>query len=183
MAVAGGDKSPMLIQTVQEVDHYLDQIRKSAASAHAWIAAQSGDPLDLLRRLKFDEVGFHPIEDRPLNLVEQINQTWTYAVALEATRQLLHLHSEAGGYRLAPGAHGSMPLDIMSVKSELVGAETFATVDHRNNRKLERDLKKMAERPEQYRYVFFASPDFPRTERVVQFERDGVRVWSVRVGN
>jgi hypothetical protein len=38
-----------------------------------------------------------------LNLVEQINQTWTYLVALAAAKQLLTLHPEAGGYRLAPG--------------------------------------------------------------------------------
>jgi hypothetical protein len=30
---------------------------------------------DLLRRMKFDPVGYHPIEGQPLNFVEQINQT------------------------------------------------------------------------------------------------------------
>src|SRR5271156_7229809 len=107
--------------------------RASAARAQSWIAAQSGDPLDLLRRMKFEPVGFHPIEDRPLNVVEQINQTWTYAVALSATRVLLELHPEAGGFKVAPGAHMALPLDIMSEEPGLVGAETFAAVHPRNN--------------------------------------------------
>ena len=65
------------VWTIGDVERHLAAIRASAARAQGWIAAQSGDPLDLLRRMKFEPVGFHPIEDRPLNVIEQINQTWT----------------------------------------------------------------------------------------------------------
>jgi hypothetical protein len=126
-------------------------------------------------------VGFHPVEDRPLNLVEQINQTWTFAVALAAARQLLVLHPDAGGFHLAPGAHASLALDIMSEVEGLVGAESFAAVDPRNNDKLKDDLTKLALRSETHRYVFFMSPKFPGNERHAQFERDGIQVWSVDV--
>jgi hypothetical protein len=74
--------------------------------------------------MKFEMVGTHPVDGHALNLVEQINQTWTYMVALAAARQLLVLHPEAGGYRLAPGAHAAAPLDIMREAEGLVGAET-----------------------------------------------------------
>ena len=120
------------VQTNADVDRYMDQLRASAVGAQEWLAAQSGDPLDLLRRMKFDAIGRHPIEDRPLNFVEQINQTWTFAVALAAARQLLGLHPDVGGFRLAPGAHASLPLDIMSEAEGQVGAETFAAVSPRN---------------------------------------------------
>jgi hypothetical protein len=60
----------------------------------AWIAKQTGDPLLMLRQMKFQAVGYRPIDGRPLNLVEQINQTWTYLVALAAAKQLLALHPE-----------------------------------------------------------------------------------------
>jgi hypothetical protein len=69
------------VQTVADVDRYMDQLRASARRAQKWLAAQSGDPLDLLRCMKFDAVGFHPVADRPLNFIEQVNQTWTFAVA------------------------------------------------------------------------------------------------------
>jgi hypothetical protein len=171
----------MLVRTAEDIDRYLGLISQAAANVRTWFAGQTGDPLDMLRQMKFETVGFHPIEGHPLNLVEQINQTWTYTVALAAARQLLVLHPEAGGYQLAPGAYASAPLDIMSVAASLVGAETFAAVDPRNNRKLEMDLAKMAARPEQHRYVFFLSPKFPGAQRLAQFERDGVEVWSVDV--
>jgi len=171
----------LTIQTNADVDRYMDQVRASARRVRDWVAAQSGDPLDLLQRMKFDPIGYHPIEDRPLNFIEQVNQTWTFAVALAATRQLLALHPNVGGFRLAPGAHASIPLDIMSEAEGQVGAETFAAVSPRNNGKLAADRAKLALRSEKHRYVFFMSPQFPNAERLPQFERDGVQVWSVAI--
>jgi hypothetical protein len=171
----------LTVQTVADVDRHMDQLRASARRVRDWVAAQSGDPLDLLRRMKFDPVGYHPIEDRSLSFIEQINQTWTFAVALAAARQLLALHPDVGGFRLAPGAHASIPLDIMSEAEGQVGAEIFAAVSLRNNGKLAADLAKMAQRREIHCYVFFLSPQFPKAERLPQFERDGVQVWSVTV--
>jgi hypothetical protein len=171
----------LVVRGTDDVDRYMDQLRASARRVRDWIVTQSGDPLDLLRRMKFDPIGCHPIEDRPLNLVEQINQTWTFAAALAAARRLLDLHPDVSGFRLAPGAHASLPLDIMSEMEGQVGAETFAAVSPHNNGKLAMDLEKMAGRAEQHRYVFFMSPQYPKPERLSEFERDGVQVWSVAV--
>lgn len=171
----------MLVRSVEDIDNHLNRVRRSAAEARAWLTSQTGDPMDFLRRMKFDPVGSHPIEGHPLNMVEQINQTWTYVVALAAARQLLQLHPDAGGFYLAPGAHASKPLDIMSDIDGMVGAETFAAVNPVNNRKLALDLVKMAARTEQHRYIFFMSPKFPGTQRLPLFEREGVQVWSVDI--
>jgi hypothetical protein len=172
----------VLVRTPEDIDGYLGQIAETAAKVRSWFAGHTGDPLDMLRQMKFETVGFHPIEGHALNLVEQINQTWTYAVALAAARQLLTLHPNAGGFRLAPGAYASEELDIMSEAAGLVGAETFAAVDPRNNRKLALDLAKMAGRSEQHRYVFFFSPKYPGAQRREVLERAGtVQVWSVDV--
>jgi hypothetical protein len=59
----------------------------------------------------------------------------------------------------------------MSMSAGLVSAETFAAVDPGNNRKLTKDLEKLACRPERHRYVFFMSPKFPGVRRLPQFER------------
>lgn len=171
----------MLVCSVSDADALMERVRRSAANVHDWVASQTGDPLDMLERMKFEPVGFHPIEGYALNLVEQINQTWTFAVAIAAARQLLSLHPEAGGFHLAPGAHAARALDVMSVAENLVGAETCAVVDPRNNGKLDKDLAKLAARPETHRYAFFMCPKFPGNERRAQFERDGVQVWSVHV--
>ena len=175
------NKDGTTIRSVEDADRLMGLIRASAARVHDWVAAQTGDPLEMLRRMKFDPVGFNPVEDRPLNLVEQINQTWTYAVAIAATRQLLLLHPEAGGFHLAPGASASRELDIMSDAVGLVGAETFAAVDPKNNDKLKDDLAKLAARTETHRHVFFLSPRYPGNSRRPQLERAAVQIWSVDV--
>ena len=58
---------------------------------------------------------------------------------------------------------------------------SFAAVHPRNNNKLPKDLAKMAQRPEQYRYVFFSSPGFPGVKHLTQLGLPGVEVWSVDV--
>lgn len=167
------------IKTHDDIDRYVATVHAAAAKTHAWICAHAGAPMDLLRSMKFETIGFHPIGDHALNVVEQINQTFTYAVALAAARELLVRHPEAGGFKLAPGAHMSQPLDIMSEAEGMVGAETFAAVSPNNNGKLAGDLKKLAGCSAQHRYVFFASPRFPGTARLPHLEQDGIEVWSV----
>ena len=76
----------------------MEHLRKSAADVRSWMAAYRGDPFDLLRKMKFEQIGRHPVEDRSLNLIEQVNQTWTYAVALAAASKLLELHPDADGF-------------------------------------------------------------------------------------
>ncbi len=171
----------MLIRIPADIDAQIAVVRDAAAVTAEWLARPRADPLALLRYLKFDPAGRHPVEPRPLNIIEQVNQTWTYLAALAGTRELLRLHPEAGGFRLAPGAHAAQPLDVMSVVPGLVGAETFAAVTPDSNKKLARDLAKLAGRSETFRYVFFISPAYPGSRRRHELERDGVQVWSVDV--
>lgn len=174
------EEGPVLtIKSAADAERYLNLLKASAARAQTWLLSQSAEPLALLSRMKFDAVGVHPVEGRPLNIVEQINQTWTYAVAIAAAKQLMLLHPEAGGYLLAPGAHAKTPLDVMSIVPGLVGAETFAAVKPSNNRKLAKDLAKLQSRPERFRYIFFMSPSYPSTSRVPKLEKFGIEVWSV----
>ena len=171
----------LVVRNAAEVDELTGQVRASATKLQAWITSFGGDGIGLLRALKFDQVGFHPLGGHPLNAIEQVNQIWTYLAALSAVQVLFELHPDAGSFSIAPGAHAAQPLDVMSEVEGLVGAETFAAVDPRNNRKLAKDLVKLAGRAELHRYVFFASPIFPGTVRREQLERGGVQVWSVDV--
>ncbi len=167
------------VRSIEEAEERLEKLEQSATRTAAWVSAYSGSPLDLIRHMKFDLVGFHPITHSRLNVIEQVNQTWTYAVALLAAKKLFELHPDARAFHLAPGAHASQPLDVMSDVAGLVGAETFAAVRPQNNQKLAKDLKKLAASAEQHRYVFFMSPLFPGTRRLERFEREGIQVWSV----
>lgn len=44
-----------------------------------------------------------------------------------------------------------------------------------------RDLKKLANRAERYRYVFFVLPRYPNTTRLPRLKRDVIEVRSVEV--
>jgi hypothetical protein len=171
----------LLVHYAAEADELAGQVRASATKLQFWIASFCGDGIGLLRALEFDQVGFHPLDGQALNAIEQVNQIWTYLAALSAVGVLFGLHPDAGSFTIAPGAHAAQPLDVMSEVEGLVDAETFAAVDPRNNRKLAKDLVKLAGPAEQHRYVFFASPMFPGTTRLPQLERGGVHMWSVDV--
>ena len=164
-----------------DIDRYMDRVRDAASRIQKWMATQDGDALNLLWRIKFETSGLHPIFGHPLNIIEQINQTWTFIVALCAARHLLEMHPDAGGFVLAPGAHAALDLDIMSKAPGLVGAEAFAAVNLGNNDKLKTDLRKLAGRTERHRYLFFMSPRFPGFKRLPQLEQGGIQVWSVDV--
>jgi hypothetical protein len=167
------------VRTAEEIDAALSTVGATAAHARAALRALPDNLLVALMQLKFDPVGAHPLGMRPLNVVEQINQTFTYLVALRAARLLLGWHPDAHGLQLAPGAHGPKgSLDIESLTPGLVGAKTFAAVGPENNKKLRTDLAKLADRPEPHRHVFFMSPVLPDAERRPELETGGVQVWS-----
>jgi hypothetical protein len=167
------------IANAEDVNQWLNTIVRSAENTLRAFQELVQDPMEALYRMKFDKIGFHPVDHRPLNLVEQINQTWTFVTALRAARALLEWHPTAGALLLAPGAHASQPLDIMSEMPGLIGAETFAATTPESNTKIGRDLRKMSLRPESHRYIFFMSPAYPQQQRVDRYCRNGVMVWSV----
>lgn len=169
----------MLIRSVSEARFQLSEIEVAALGPYEEMQGHRDGPLDWMYRMKFLPIGRHPIGGHALNAVEQINQTWSWIAALKAVELLLPMHPNAGGYALAPDARMSQALDIMSVEPGLVGAEVFAAVHPRNNRKLAKDLSKLVLRSEQHRYVFFLSPAFPVAGRQPQLESDGVQVWAL----
>lgn len=170
----------LTIQSIDEIAPHRAAVAESARRAADAIHSLSGDGIDLLRRMKFELLGFHPLESRRLNLIEQVNQTFTYLVSLEAVRILLELHPEAGGFRLNLGV--SAGSDVESVDRKLVAAEVFAAVTPRNNRKLTKDIAKVAGSPARHRYVFFYAPGY-EAGRQVRLESSAcdVQVWAVEL--
>ena len=172
------------ILTVAEIGPLLDRVHAAAGrttQAIGRLIASEPDGIEILRQMKFTEMAWHPVDDRPLNLIEQLNQTWTYLVTLKALPFLFERHPAAGGFQLNLGTASGT--DIESVVPNLVAAEVFAAVHPSNNRKLSKDLKKLAlDCPDaQSRYVFFGAPGF-RHERQHKLETvEGIEVWGIDV--
>jgi hypothetical protein len=83
------------ILAIAEIDPLLERVRSAAArttQAITRLMESEQDGIEILRQMKFTEMAWHPVDDRPLNLIEQLNQTWTYLVTLKALPFLFERH-------------------------------------------------------------------------------------------
>jgi len=109
--------------------------------------------------MKFEEIGCDPLDtSRKLNLIEQVNQTFTYMASLKAAEYLLNHHPELKSLTLNLGTRSGW--DIEADETGGLVAEVFAAVHPGNNRKLDKDIQKVAAAEAEYRYVFFMCPGF-----------------------
>jgi hypothetical protein len=115
-----------------------------------------GDAIRLLAAIKFNKIGRDPLHPgRALNLIEQVNQTFTALVSVRAVDYLFAHHPHAAPFRVNLGtARGS---DIESLDGS-VAAEVFAATHPASNQKLKKDIAKVRAVPARYRYVFFYCP-------------------------
>ena len=135
-----------------------DEIR--LASEHALstlrLLVEQNDALRVLEAVKFDRIGRDPLDPtRPLNLIEQVNQTFTALVSVRAVEYLFDHHPEAAPFRVNLGtAAGS---DIESLEGSVV-AEVFSATHPASNQKLKKDIAKVGAVSAKHRYVFFHCP-------------------------
>lgn len=168
-----------VIHTVDEADALNAALSKSAKHALEQLGRQlqESSGLDVLANIKFRRIGCDPLDTgRPLNLIEQVNQTFTYMASVRAVKKLLELHPTLAPFTLNLGtASGS---DIESCCGAL-SAEVFAAVSTSSNRKLANDLKKVSQTSAKFKFVFFMCPEIgpgrqPKLERGTDVE-----IWSV----
>jgi len=139
---------------------------------------QRSDGLSIMAALKFEQVGHDPLDaSRRLNLIEQLNQTFTYLVALKAAEFLFARHSEVSALDLNLGNVSGW--DIESVENDVLVAEVFAAVNPANNQKLRKDIDKVRDAPHRYRYVVFMSPEHREGPHAHAAAGEDVTVWSL----
>jgi hypothetical protein len=170
------------VKTAEDVDKLAQSIRVAAdgtVRALRDILSNEGDNLQVLRMMKFEEIGHHPTEPRRLNIIEQVNQTFTYLVTVEAARVLMVRHPEALGLRINLGTAAGF--DLESVVPEVVAAEAFAATHPRSNDKLRKDIQRLVEQAPsvQHRYVFFSCPGFTEGRQPQLEPAPDVIVWSL----
>ena len=173
----------MLIRSTLEIDKLIQSVRAASdRTVHSLrdLLANERDSLQVLRLMKFHEIGHHPSEDRKLNIIEQVNQTFTYLVSLESAKWVLQAHPELlpAGINLnlgtAPG------FDLESVDAEILAAEVFSATHPRSNDKLRKDLRRLSEEAVAYRhrYVFFSCPGYGAGQQTALETVEGIQVWS-----
>jgi hypothetical protein len=126
--------------------------------------------------MKHGKVGFHPLEDRPLNLIGQLTETFSWLAALSATELLYRNHPEVPAYKVNAGSSGRGS-DIVSEPKGEVAAETFAQIGPFDG-KLNEEINRVLRTEAKHKYVFFHSPGFA-VGRHPELEREGMQVWVV----
>ena len=128
--------------------------------------------------MKFGQLGHDPLDpSRRLNLIEQLNQTFTYLAALRGAEFLFRRHQQITALNVNLG--NASGWDLETLEDEGVVAEVFAAVTPSNNQKLREDIKKVRKASRQHRYVLFISPDYPEGPVANQLAGGDVFVWSL----
>lgn len=169
------------VKSLEEIRLMELSVLEQAKTTALQLVTSAGNGISMLKKLKFEKAGLHPILGTPLNLIEQLNQTFTCLVTFAATRMLYEWHSGiCSGFRLNIGTAGGS--DIESLEPGLVAAELFATVAPTNNNKLRDDIAKVSGATAQFRYVFFYSPGTAPGRLREKEPADGsVQVWSIAI--
>jgi len=143
--------------------------------------SETRNGIQLLEAMKFEKVGYDPLDtERELNLVEQMNQSFTYLASFRAAEILFQRHEGLSELSLNLGTRAGS--DIESLEAEGIAAEVFAATRPTSNGKLKKDIAKVAATDATHKYVFFICPGI----EAGPYEggaTDGVLVWSLGIQN
>lgn len=176
----------MPITSVHEVDKLIHAVRAASdRTVHSLrdLISNESDSLQVLRFMKFSEIGHHPTDGRKLSIIEQVNQTFTYLVSLEAAKWVLQTHPEFLPAGINVNLGTAAGFDLESVDAGVMAAEVFAATNPRSNDKLRKDVSRLAEKAADYkhRYVFFSCPGFGVGRQTALETVAGIQVWSFPV--
>jgi len=146
----------MLIESKKKISELRSKILENTRKTYQYIVQVIGDcsPIGLFADIKFNKVGFDPIDGTPLNFIEQLNQMFSDLVVLYAVEELLSKYPDKH-FDINLGAKAGF--DIQSVDKTVV-AECFAVTTVGSNNKLRKDAKKLMDlAPNQEKYIFFYS--------------------------
>ena len=169
------------VHNFDDIQNLRDVVRQRAQLARDELGNLNPVGMEASYRIKFSDCGYHPLENRRLDFIEQLNQTFTYMASFAAARKLMQWFPNCPGLRLNLGTRGGW--DIESIGSCLVHAEVFTAKDPRNNNKLAKDIKRLQSRSNaDHRYVFFFVPSYDagRQHDLERTLTDGnIEIWAL----
>ena len=133
----------LTIHNQEDIEKYRDIIIGSVSDIQISLCemAENAEAMELFYSMKFEEIGCDPFDaTRKLNLIEQINQTFTYLASLKAAEYLLNHHPNLESLTLNIGTRSGHDIETSEIGG--VAAEVFAAVHPNNNRKLEKDIER-----------------------------------------
>ena len=173
----------MLITSLNDIDKQVRLVRLAAertAQSMRHLLANEPDGLQILKFIKFREIGHHPNDAIKLNVAEQANLTFTHLTTLEAAKWVISQHPDVlkQGVELNLGTDSGF--DLQSAADGLLAAKVFSAAQPKGNNKLGQATKHLSTRAAdtQHRYVFFSCPGFAAGRHPDLETVDGISVWS-----
>jgi hypothetical protein len=169
--------------TRSDIAEHFAALRASAEQTQIQLAELAGTegPLEFLYQLKFNPIGCDPLRpSRSLNLIEQLNQTFTCLASFNGADFLFSRHPKVQRLTLNLGTNAGT--DIETSEDGGIAAEVFAAVTPQNNEKLIQDIRRVSGFKAKHRYVLFMSPKCEAGPYTATSNPAGVTVWSLGVG-
>lgn len=151
------------LHNTKDIEKEIENLRLSAEKSQLKLNDICGysDPLELLKIFKFEKIGHDPLNNqRPLNFIEQLNQTFTYLASFKAASILFEMHPGLTSMTLNLGTRAGS--DIESDFDGGIAAEVFAAVNPKSNNKLKKDIQKVSSVNVKHKYVFFMCPNIKK---------------------
>lgn len=146
-----GISKKVLFSNAEQVKLYRDKI-VTITEKHMDDLLKSGSGMEFLRKIKFSQAGYDPLFQHETNFIEQVNQTFTYLVCLDAVEYLLKEH-EGKRFNVCFGTESGH--DVESEDGSVI-CECFAATTPDSNGKLEKDCIKVNNNNDaENRYVIF----------------------------
>ncbi|HUT97987.1 MAG TPA: hypothetical protein VM054_02795 [bacterium] len=146
----------VVITSKDELKSYVKLVLSSIDETTKKLLSYSNNGLNLFKDIKFTTFGVHPKDgNTPLNLIEQVNQVFTYLTTFWGIDELKSIYTEKK-FIAHLGTTGGF--DIESKDDKQICAEVFATVDPENNKKIHNDLQRLREGNYITKYLFYCSP-------------------------
>lgn len=167
-----------------ETKYWIEKLETSAEVSMLSIAnlAADNDAMSFLYECKFHENGFDPLDhSKPLNFVEQLNQTFTYLASFKGAEFIFSKHVDVKSLTLNLGT--SKGTDIETDDGGGVVAEVFASVKPSSNSKLQDDIQRICFKEAKHKYVFFISPKTEYGVYKSRWDVEGVMVISLGDGS
>ena len=167
------------LKSPEEAKSYIAKLSESAHATAQTLTTKMKElgPLEFLAEIKFCRIGCDPLDtDRELNIIEQLNQTFTYLASFMAVEYLYQVHPEISSYQLNLGTRKGY--DIESDNKQII-CEVFAAVDPTNNDKLRKDASRLTGQPSKHKYVFFMCPGYAQGIQTSDASYPDVKVYSL----
>lgn len=172
-----GISKKVLFVNTEQVKLYREKII-NITEKHMEVLLKSGSGMELLRKIKFTQSGYDPLFQHETNFIEQVNQTFTYLVCLDAVEYLLKEHPTKR-FNVCFGTEAGY--DVESEDREVV-CECFAATAPDSNGKLEKDTIRVFNNDDaKDKYViYYVSEQKPTHVENIKKKYQGVKVIALK---